>query len=130
MKEEIRFGEAVAYYRKNLVFNKSYLFSINIINLFKELKKKKEFELGKQLLRSGTSIGANIMEATAASSTKDFAHRMSIASREARESLYWLSLLKDCNHLQATQFHLIEQCEEIIKILTSIIKSINTKASN
>ena len=77
---------------------KSYSFSLKIIRFYQHLtQQKKEFVLSKQLLRSGTSIGANVEEALAAQSRKDFLHKMSIASKEARESNYWLRLLRDSN---------------------------------
>ncbi len=79
---------------KSIVNEKAISFALQIIELYKLLKDNKEFVLSKQLLRSGTSIGANIAEALAGLSRKDFAHKMSIASKEARESHYWLILLQ------------------------------------
>jgi four helix bundle protein len=81
------------YDKDNIVLNKSFDFALEIIELYKILKSKNEFVISKQLLRSGTSIGANVEEATAAQSKKDFATKMSIASKEARETRYWLRLL-------------------------------------
>jgi four helix bundle protein len=78
--------------KENVILNKSFDFALQIIELYKQLVSGKEFILSKQLLRSGTSIGANIEEATAAISKKDFIHKMSIASKEARETRYWLRL--------------------------------------
>ena len=83
-----------------------------------------EFILSKQLIRSGTSIGANVEEASAAQSRKDFISKMAISSKEARETNYWLRLLKDsqlCEQIDYT--HLIKESEEIIAILTSIVKT-------
>ena len=80
------------YDKDNVVLNKSFDFAIEIIELYKILKSKNEFVISKQLLRSGTSIGANIEEANAAQTKKDFATKMSIASKEARETRYWLKI--------------------------------------
>lgn len=76
---------------------RSFDFALSIIALYKELNIKSEFVLSKQLLRSGTSIGANVHEASAASSKRDFLNKMSIASKEARETEYWLKLLSESN---------------------------------
>lgn len=87
-----------------------------------------EFVLSKQLIRSGTSIGANVEEATAAQSRKDFISKMSISSKEARETNYWLKLLRDSKLCDDIDFsHLIKESEEIIKILTSIVKTSQTR---
>ena len=80
---------------KNIIREKSFQFSLNIIELYKKLINNKEYVLSKQLLRSATSIGANVEEATAAQTKRDFITKMSIASKEARESKYWLRLLKE-----------------------------------
>ena len=81
--------------KENIIQQKSFQFAVRIINLYKYLTNdKKEFVLSKQILRSGTSIGANINEALAAESKKDFVHKLSIAVKEARETYYWLNLLK------------------------------------
>ena len=82
---------------KNIVKEKSYHFALSIIKLCHKLKNNREFELANQLLRSGTSIGANIEEAIAGQSRKDFISKMSIALKEARETNYWLRLLRDSN---------------------------------
>ncbi|MFH6605124.1 four helix bundle protein [Maribacter algicola] len=78
--------------KDNLILEKTCEFSLSFIELYKELNFKKEYILSKQLLSSGTSVGANVHEATAAQSKKDFTHKMSIASKEARETKYWLKL--------------------------------------
>ena len=112
---------------KNLIVTKSYTFALQIIELYKFLcAEKKEYVLSKQLLRSGTSIGANVNEAQAAISKKDFIAKMSISGKEARESKYWLMLLKDSNYIDATKqkvITLFKEIESIIRILTSIVKS-------
>lgn len=109
----------------NIIVDKSFQFGLRIVKLFLHLKQKKvERDLCTQLLRSGTSIGANIEEAVGGSSRKDFIHKLEIAYREARETRYWLRLLKESDLLEiklANSF--IEDCEEILKILTSIINS-------
>ena len=114
----------------NVIVKKSYDFALRIIKLSQFLvKDKKEFVLSKQILRSGTSIGANIEEAVGGQSKKDFLNKMSIAYKEARETSYWLRLLKDSNILSEKHFSSIYQdLEEIIKILTKIQKT--TKKQN
>ena len=97
-------------------------FSVQIIELYKYLQiDKKEYMLGKQLLRSGTSIGANVEEATAAQSKKDFIAKMSISLKEARETNYWLRLLKRTGYIQKND--LIKESEEIMNILGAIIRT-------
>ncbi|WP_317166999.1 MULTISPECIES: four helix bundle protein [Winogradskyella] len=86
--------------RESILRNKSYDFTLKIVELYKSLtSEKREFILSKQLMRSGTSIGANIREAEFAQSNKDFIHKMSIALKEANETDYWLSILKDSNYI-------------------------------
>ncbi len=107
---------------KNIIGDKTYAFALLIISLYKELKKDKEFELSKQILHSGTSIGANVNEAISAVSKKDFVHKLSIALKEARETKYWLNLLKDSDYISHQRFKRTNSdCEELIKILSSII---------
>jgi four helix bundle protein len=115
--------------KENVVKKKSYNFALQIISFCSQLKQEKHFELSSQLLRSGTSIGANIEEALAGSSRKDFFSKMRIASKEARETNYWLRLMKDSSIIDGQQINkLIETSEELIKILTSIVKT-GSKAS-
>ena len=80
--------------KENVVLNKSLQFSKDIIDLYKEMQTKREYIISKQILRSGTSVGANINEATAGISKRDFTAKMSIASKEARETAYWLKLIE------------------------------------
>jgi len=110
--------------KDNIIREKTYQFSLNIIDLYQNLCKQQEFVLSKQLLKSGTSIGANVEEATAAQSKKDFIAKMSIASKEARETNYWLRLLRDSKIGRGIDLskHL-EESEEIIKIITAIVKT-------
>ena len=109
----------------NIIRNKSYNFSLEIIKIYQELTKdKKEFIISKQLIRSGTSIGANIEESIGAQSKNDFISKISISYKEARETLYWIHLLTDSNFLNKQQSDtLIYDCEELLKILGSIIKT-------
>ena len=109
--------------KKNIIATKTFDFALSIINLFVLLKKENEFIISKQIIRSATSIGANVEEAIAAQSRKDFIHKMSIASKEARETKYWLRLL-DKSDLTAIKIddYLVE-VEHIINILTKIIKT-------
>ena len=112
---------------KNVVLDKAFNFAIRVVNLYKFLcKDKKEYTLSKQLLRSGTSIGANVNEAQAGQSKKDFIAKMAIASKEARESKYWIRLLIETKYLDKESKHtesLLSEIEEIIKLLTSIVKT-------
>lgn len=107
----------------NIIASKTFDLSLKIISLYMLLKKENEYIISKQLLRSGTSIGANVEEAIAAQSKKDFINKMSIASKEARETKYWLRLL-DKSELTtiSIESYLIE-IEHVINIITKIIKT-------
>ena len=110
--------------RPNIIKDKTYNFALNIVKIYQQMIKQNEFILSKQLVRSGTSIGANTEEATAAQSRKDFISKMSISSKEARETNYWLRLLRDSQLCEGIDYtDLIKESEEIIKILTSIVKT-------
>jgi len=111
---------------KSIVKQKSYDFALQFIKLCTYLRGQKHFEIASQLLRSGTSIGANVEEALAGQSRKDFFAKMSIASKEARETNYWLRLIKNAEIVDEQESQkLIEVSEELIKILTSIVKTGN-----
>ena len=111
---------------ESIVKQKSYDFALQIIKLCGQLRNAKHFEISSQLLRPGTSIGANVEEALAGQSRKDFFAKMSIASKEARETNYWLRLIKDADILDGEPSQtLITASEEIGKILTSIVKTGN-----
>ncbi len=116
--------------RRNIVLDKSFKFAVRIIKLSQFLQKEKhEFILSKQILRSGTSIGALIRESQHAESSKDFIHKMNIALKEANETEYWLLLLKEGNYISLKEFESIKpDIEELLKLLISIIKS--TKSNN
>jgi four helix bundle protein len=109
--------------KESLIQKKSFEFSLKVISLFRDLKKEKEFIISNQLLRSGTSIGANVEEASAAQSKRDFIAKMSISSKEARETKYWLRLLKESELTQIDVKSLLLDIEELIRILTSIVKT-------
>jgi four helix bundle protein len=111
---------------ENVVQNKSYDFALRIVKVYRYLsQEKKEFVLSKQLLRSGTSVGANIEEAIGGQSKADFFAKMTIAYKEARESKYWIRLLKDSDYLTIEQSDdLLKDVEELLKIIGSIQKSI------
>ena len=104
---------------------KSFRFAIRIVNLYKYLRKeKKEFVLSKQMLRSGTSIGANIAESQQAQSRADFLAKLNIALKEAAETDYWLRLLHATDYMSDAEFHSVhDDCTELEKMLTAIIKS-------
>ena len=112
---------------KSIIYDKSFQFSVRIVKLYKYLSnEKKEYILSKQLLRSGTSIGANIHESISAQSKKDFISKMSIANKEARETEYWIKLLIETDYLNFNEKYvktLKNDIEELIKILTAIVKT-------
>lgn len=117
-------SEPKAELRENPIKEKSFSFALKIIQLHQELQDQREYVLSKQLLRSGTSIGANIEEATAAESRRDFIHKMKIAMKESRETHYWLRLLDQSDISQNSDLsQLISQCDELSKMLTSITKT-------
>lgn len=109
---------------ESVIGNKSFAFAVRIVRLYQFLADKHEFVLSKQILRSGTSIGANVSEALEAQSKRDFISKMSIALKETSETIYWLKLLKETDYLTEQQFHSIHgDAIEIKKILTAIIKT-------
>lgn len=111
--------------KENIVVDKSKAFAVRIIRMYQYLsKEKQEYVLSKQVLRSGTSIGANIKEAIRAQSKQDFLFKMNISLKEASETEYWLELLHETDYISDAQFDSIhEECVELIKILTAIIHS-------
>ena len=115
---------------ESIIANKAYKFSIRIVKIHLHLCKteKNIYSLSKQLLRSGTSIGANVEEALGGHTEKDFCAKMSIAYKEARETRYWLKLLRDCNIIETKiSASFLSDLEEILKIIGSIIKTIKNK---
>ncbi len=109
--------------KDNIIKEKSFSFALNIIQLYRLLKEEGDYALANQLIRSGTSIGANVEEALAAISKKEFISKMSIASKEARETHYWIRLLRDSKALSINLDSYITDIEELIRILTAIVKS-------
>jgi four helix bundle protein len=108
----------------SIVGSKAYYFALKVIPLFRLMQDQKEYVISNQLLRSATSIGANIEEAQAGISRKDFAAKMAIASKEARESRYWIRLLSDSGIVKDFDFtELLTDIDEIVKILTKIVKT-------
>lgn len=118
--------------KENIIQIKTYSFALQIVKIYKHLcEDKKEFVLSKQLLRSGTSIGANIEEAIEGQSEKDFYAKLTISYKEARETKYWLHLLKDSNYLDEEKaIKLLTDIEEILRIIGSIQKTMKSKNSN
>ena len=115
--------------KDNVVAEKSKEFAVRIINLYKYLcAEKNEYVLSKQLLRSGTSIGANIYEGNDSISRAEFTAKLYISLKEARESLYWLDLLVETEYITKAQHNsLYTDCEELVKLLTAIIKTLKSK---
>jgi len=114
---------------ENAILIKSKAFAIRIIRLYKYLcDEKREYILSKQVLRSGTSIGANVREAQHAQSTSDFLSKMSISLKEAYECEYWLELLVETDYISESEFKsIIEDCNELNRLLISIIKTTKSK---
>jgi four helix bundle protein len=114
--------------KDNIVQRKSFEFALETIELYRQLVNEREYVLSKQLLRSGTSIGANIEEATAAQSRKDFVHKMTIASKEARETQYWIRLLIASNITKIDMSEALIRANELVKLLTAIVKSTSNES--
>ncbi len=111
--------------KENIIQQKSFNFAERIVKLYRYLTdEKKEFVLSKQILRSGTSIGANIEETIGSWTRKEFLQKVSISYREARETHYWLRLLRSWGYISLEQFDsLVQDCEELLRILGSIQKT-------
>ena len=116
--------------KDNVVQARSYNFAIRIVELYKYLKNdKREFTLSRQILRSGTSIGANVEEAIGGQSKKDFISKLSIAYKEPRETNYWLRILKDTEYITKEEFKsIITDLDEVQKLLVNIIKTSKTNS--
>jgi four helix bundle protein len=110
--------------KDNLIQTKSFQFSLDIIRLYRTLKNAKEYEIASQILRSGTSIGANIEEAIGAQSKRDFLSKISISLKETRETYYWLRLLKESSLLPVEFDFLLEDVVSILNINSSIVKTL------
>ncbi len=115
--------------KNNITYEKAYAFAIRIVKAYQFLNtEKKEYILSKQMLRSGTSVGANVAEANGAISNADFSAKISIAYKECLETKFWLSLMHDTGYLDKKQFtSLHEDADEIAKILFSILKKTRIK---
>jgi four helix bundle protein len=117
--------------KSSVVRDKSYAFALQIITLARWLKEQKEFEIAGQILRSGTAIGASVEEALAGISRADFVAKMSIASKEARETRYWLRLLRDSKIVPESKITPLEnESLELIRILTAIVKTSQASVPN
>jgi four helix bundle protein len=110
-------------HKESIIQEKSFKFSLAIIELYKQLSKVDNNPILQQLLRSATSIGANVNEGSAGQTKKDFITKMAIASKEARESSYWLRLLKESKWYNVDLTDQVSDCNDIIKILTKIVKT-------
>ena len=121
----MRKGIEMKYKEDNIVAAKSYAFAIRCVKLYKYLcEEKHDFVIGKQLMRSGTSIGANVKEAMRGVSKSDFTAKMSIALKEASESEFWIELLRDTEYVTGQQAEsILSDCHELLKLLMSIIKT-------
>lgn len=115
--------------KDSVLVEKSYAFALRVVKLFKFLREeKKEFVLSKQVVRSGTSIGANLEEATGAQSTNDFVAKLHISLKEAKETHYWLRLLRNSEYLTKEQSNsLLNDTDALISLLTKSLKTIKTK---
>ena len=114
--------------KTSIVKDKSYRFALEIIRFGRRHREEREYEIAGQLLRAGTSIGANVEEALAAVSRADFVAKMAIASKEARETNYWLRLLRDSKTLPSEVVNpMLERAEELLRMLTAIVKTVQTK---
>jgi len=119
--------ERLLWIETMFVWQKSIAFSVRIIRLYQHLRKEKhEFVMAKQVLRSGTSVGANISESIRAQSSADFSSKLNIALKEAEETHYWLLLLMETDYISEKQFSSLDQdCEELIRLLTAITKTLS-----
>ena len=117
--------------KENAVFIKSKEFAVRIVNLYRYLREdKKEYVMSKQLLRSGTSIGANIAESECAISDKDFLSKLYIAFKESAETQYWLDILFETSYINSQEYESISaDCTELKKMLSSITKTIRNKGN-
>ena len=125
INDQLTISNLKAMKKDNPLKDKSYAFAVRIVKMYKYLcDKKHEYVLSKQVLRSGTSIGANIVEANGAISKDDFSAKMSIAYKEALETKYWLDLLKDSGYLESKGYdELYQEADEISRMLFAVLKS-------
>lgn len=118
--------------KENIIKNKSFAFAVRIVKLYKHyVESKKEYILSKQLLRSGTSVGAMVREAEHAETKADFKHKMAVAQKEINETIYWLELMKETDYLTQEEFSSINSdAVEIIKLITAILKTTKSNINN
>ncbi len=118
--------------KENVLKDKSYEFALLIVKAFQKLsREQKEFVLSKQLLRSGTSIGANVEEASGGISRKEFIAKLQISFKEAKETRYWLRLLHDSGYLEKKDFViLMDHCDELLRIIAAILKTTKNNSGN
>jgi four helix bundle protein len=109
--------------KKNLIQDRTFQFALDTIKLYVQLVEKKEYVLSKQLLRSGTSIGANVEEAIAGQSKRDFLSKMNISLKESRETNYWLRLLKESKLVELDYEPNLKESKEILNIISAIVKT-------
>ena len=110
---------------ENIIAAKSYAFAVRCVKLYKYLcDEKNDYTIGKQLMRSGTSIGANVKEATRGVSKADFTAKMSISLKEASETEFWIEVLRDTDYITEEQADsMLKDCNELLKLLMSIVKT-------
>ncbi|MGZ3882673.1 MAG: four helix bundle protein [Bacteroidia bacterium] len=120
--------EAVETHKESIIQKKSFEFAVEVVNLNKQLSVTNDSIILKQLLRSATSIGANVQEGSAGQSKRDFITKMSIASKEARETLYWIKLLSVTKYYSVDLNKYYSDCDELARILTKIVKTSQANA--
>lgn len=133
MNDELKSNQHSALSNQNSIVERSFSFAVRVVKLckFLETQDRVSRTLANQLLRSGTSIGANVEEAQAGQSKADFIAKMSIARKEARETHYWLRLLKESEIVPESQLsEIIQEADEIIRLLTAIVKTSQARSSN
>src|SRR5688572_5484293 len=116
--------------KQNLIQDRTFQFALDIIKLYVQMVEKKEYVLSKQLLRSGTSIGANVEEAIAGQSKKDFLSKMNIGLKETRETNYWLKLLEESNQVELDFSPYVQESSELKNILSAIVKTTKQSITN
>ena len=116
---------------QGIIYDKSKIFALDVIALCNELREKGEYVMSKQILKSGTSIGANYCEAVCAESPQDFIHKVSISVKEANETYYWLDLLHDSKYIDENKFVVMKtQTEELYKMLNSTVLTIKQRQNS
>jgi len=115
--------EPLVAHKESIIQKKSFDFAVSIVNMYRDLAKTNDSTMLKQVLRSATSIGANVQEGAAGQSKRDFISKMSIASKEARETLYWLRLLDETKYYKVDLKKHRSDCDELVRILTKIVKT-------